>query len=99
MKGRDLRPLHSSNLRLEHYGTKVETGKEMERDRTGAATKVVGRVAVSHGPIEYHRRALQLWRRIQRLNPHPRPRGFVFKAPSRERYEEWRRAQLNPRLW
>ena len=62
-------------------------------------TKFVGKLAISTGPIEYHRRALKLWQRVQRLNPNPRPRGFVFKASTRERYEEWRRAQLNPRLW
>ena len=71
----------------------------MERYRIDGATKVVGKVAVGNGPIEYHRRALKLWHRVQRLNPNPRLRGFVFKAPTRERYEEWRRAQLNPRLW
>jgi len=71
----------------------------MERDRMDGAMKVVGKIAVSNGPIEHHQRALKLWRRVQRLNPNPRPRGFVFKAPTRERYEEWRRVQLNPRLW
>jgi hypothetical protein len=71
----------------------------MERDRMDGATRVVGKIALSNGPIEYHQRALKLWRSAQRLNPNPRPRGFVFKAPTRERYEEWRRVQLNPRLW
>jgi len=71
----------------------------MEPDWMDGVTKVVGKVAVAAGPIECHRRALKLWHRVQRLNPNPRPRGFVFKAPTRERYEEWRRAQLNPRLW
>jgi len=55
------------NLGVEHCETKVETGKDMERKRTGAATKTVGRAAPSNGPIEYHRRALKLWRRVQRL--------------------------------
>jgi hypothetical protein len=71
----------------------------MEPEQMDGVTKVVGKVAVAAGPIEYHRRALKLWRRVQRLNPNPRPRGFIFKASTRERYEEWRRAQLNPRLW
>jgi len=51
------------------------------------------------GAAEYHRRALRLWQQMERLNPNKRPRGFVFKAPTRALYEEWRRAQLNPRLW
>ncbi len=33
------------------------------------------------------------------LNPYPRPRGFVYKARTREEYEQWRKSQSNPRLW
>lgn len=68
---------------------------EMEiRDRL-----VVGKTRDALGPAEYHRRALKLWQQMDRLNPNRRPRGFVFKAPTRALYDAWRRAQLNPRLW
>ena len=61
--------------------------------------KIVGKDASMAGAAEYHRRALKLWQQMERLNPNKRPRGFVFKAPTRALYEKWRRAQLNPRLW
>ena len=60
---------------------------------------VVGKTRDALGPAECHRRALRLWQQMDRLNPNRRPRGFVFKAPTRALYEEWRKAQLNPRLW
>lgn len=50
-------------------------------------------------PIEFHRRALALQARLERLNPFHRPRGFVFKAKTREDYDAWKRQQTNPRLW
>ena len=62
-------------------------------------TKVVGGRASELGPAAYHRRALKLWLQMDRLNPNRRPRGFVFKAPTRAIYDQWRRAQVNPRLW
>jgi len=61
--------------------------------------KIVGKDTSMLGAAEYHRRALKLWQQMERLNPNKRPRGFVFKAPTRALYEQWRRAQLNPRLW
>lgn len=48
---------------------------------------------------EYHQRALTLQERVSRLNPYPKPRGFVFKAKSWMAYETWKRQQPNPRLW
>jgi hypothetical protein len=50
-------------------------------------------------PEEALRRAAVLQTQVERLNPFPRPRGFVFKARTWEEYERWRQAQANPRLW
>ena len=50
-------------------------------------------------PAAYHQRAMALARRVDRLNPYPKPRGFVFKARTWDEYERWRAAQTNPRLW
>ena len=50
-------------------------------------------------PAEALRRATVLQKQAELLNPYPRPRGFVFKARTREDYERWRKAQRNPRLW
>jgi hypothetical protein len=50
-------------------------------------------------PAEALRRAGVLQAQAELLNPYPRPRGFVFKARTREEYERWRKAQPNPRLW
>ena len=50
-------------------------------------------------PEEALRRATALQAQTELLNPYPRPRGFVFKARSREEYERWRKSQANPRLW
>ncbi|MCZ7641186.1 MAG: hypothetical protein M5U12_37135 [Verrucomicrobia bacterium] len=50
-------------------------------------------------PVEALRRAWALQQQADLLNPYPRPRGFVFKAKTREEYERWRRSQANPRLW
>ena len=64
--------------------------------------KVVGarkRAAEHMSPEECHRRHLRLQRRMELLNPFPRPRGFVYKAKTWEDYETWRKAQSNPRLW
>lgn len=44
-------------------------------------------------------RAAILQAQAELLNPYPRPRGFVFKAKTREDYERWRKTQKNPRLW
>jgi hypothetical protein len=45
------------------------------------------------------RRAALLQAQADRLNPFPKPRGFVFKARTWDEYARWRRAQANPRLW
>ena len=50
-------------------------------------------------PEEALRRAAILQAQAELLNPYPRPRGFVFKAKTREEYDLWRKAQSNPRLW
>jgi hypothetical protein len=50
-------------------------------------------------PEEALHRACVLQAQADLLNPYPRPRGFVFKAKTREEYERWRKAQMNPRLW
>jgi len=50
-------------------------------------------------PEARYRRGRRLIAQMDRLNPYPRPRGFVFKARSWEEYEQWRREQSNPRLW
>jgi hypothetical protein len=61
--------------------------------------KTVGKRQKDNSPEGCHRRALALMRELEGANPHPRPRGFVFKARNREEYETWRAAQKNPRLW
>jgi len=66
--------------------------------------KIVGRRRTSEdltpiSPEEAFRRATILQEQAERINPFPRPRGFVFKARSREEYERWRKSQANPRLW
>jgi hypothetical protein len=50
-------------------------------------------------PAECVARALVLQRQMEVMNPFPKPRGFVFKARTRQDFEQWRRAQDNPRLW
>ena len=62
--------------------------------------KVVGKRRRSPAtPAEYQARAFLLQKQLEKMNPFPRPRGFVFKARTREEFEQWRRAQNNPRLW
>ena len=62
--------------------------------------KVVGsRKNVVQTPVEFYRRGRRLNAQMNRLNPYPRPRGFVYKARSWEEYERWRQEQSNPRLW
>jgi len=72
---------------------------EMESSEIDGPIKVVGDGTPESGPAAYHRRAVKLWHQMERLNPNRRPRGFVFKAPTRALYEQWRQSQLNPRLW
>ncbi len=66
--------------------------------------KVVGRRRTADdtadlAPAEALRRAWVLQQQADKLNPYPLPRGFIFKAKTREEYERWRRRQDNPRLW
>jgi len=66
--------------------------------------KVVGTrrrtdLAAGLAPETALRRAALLQAQAERLNPYPRPRGFVFKARTWEDYARWRLAQSNPRLW
>ena len=63
------------------------------------STKTVGKRQPDETSAGCHRRALILMRELERVNPHPRPRGFVFKARTRADYEAWRAVQKNPRLW
>ena len=68
------------------------------------SVKIVGKRRIHKdlapmSPEEALRRATVLQAQANLLNPYPRPRGFVFKAKTREDYERWRKAQKNPRLW
>lgn len=51
------------------------------------------------GPSEYLQRAEMLIEEMDRLNPWPRPRGFVQRFRTHEDYESWKKKQPNPRLW
>ncbi|MEI9896844.1 MAG: hypothetical protein WDN28_24065 [Chthoniobacter sp.] len=62
--------------------------------------KIVGtRRRQPASPAECVARALVLQRQMEAMNPYPKPRGFVFKARTRQDFEQWRRVQDNPRLW
>ncbi len=63
--------------------------------------KTIGkRNRVGHSDaVDSHRRALVLMRQFEKLNPNPKPRGFVFKARTWDDYATWRASQKNPRLW
>jgi hypothetical protein len=66
--------------------------------------KIVGRRRTTEDlavvtPEEALARAVALQQQANLLNPYPKPRGFVFKARTRQDYERWRKAQANPRLW
>lgn len=61
--------------------------------------KVAGRRRPEDSPEAAYRRAVVLQRSADRMNPFPKPRGFVFKAKTWEDYAAWRKAQENPRLW
>jgi hypothetical protein len=50
-------------------------------------------------PVENYHRGARLILEMERLNPWPRPRGFIFKARSWDEYARWRASQKNPRLW
>jgi len=50
-------------------------------------------------PAAFLRRAEKLIAEMDRLNPWPRPRGFVQRFRTHEDYEAWKKQQPNPRLW
>ncbi|HEY5707749.1 MAG TPA: hypothetical protein VIS96_19475 [Terrimicrobiaceae bacterium] len=61
--------------------------------------KIVGKRRFPSSPEESLQRAERLMAEADLLAPHPRPRGFIFKAKTWADYEDWKRAQTNPRLW
>jgi hypothetical protein len=64
--------------------------------------KIVGQRTGDHAsndPVANYFRAEKLIQDMNRINPFPRPRGFVYKAKSWEAYAAWRQSQSNPRLW
>jgi hypothetical protein len=65
----------------------------------GLKFKTVGHRKSPVTPEACFQRASLLQRQAERLNPFPRPRGFVFKAKTYEDYARWRSSQPNPRLW
>ena len=64
-------------------------------------TKVVGhrRQERETNPKKLRERARTLQEHVDRVNPYPKPRGFVYKARTWKDYETWRKQQDNPRLW
>ena len=62
--------------------------------------KIVGEIGISLlTPLEAYQESRKLMRQVERLNPWPQPRGFIFKAKTRESYEKWKGTQKNPWLW
>ncbi len=73
---------------------------EYEQQFMNEKVKTIGKRNLA-GPVDAavsHRKALVLMRQLEKLNPHPKPRGFVFKAHSWSDYATWRAGQKNPRL-
>lgn len=68
-------------------------------DDMSQARVVRERPPESGGPADYLRRAETLIAEMDRLNPWPRPRGFVQCFRTHEDYEVWKKQQPNPRLW
>jgi hypothetical protein len=60
--------------------------------------KIVGTRRTPRTPAECHARSVLLEREINLLNPFPKPRGFIFKAPTWQAWKDWRESQENPRL-
>ena len=81
--------------------TLYRSSGKVRRMKDSKATKTVGRRALSAqaDPIAYYQRARNLQAFVNRRNPYPKPRGFVFKARTWDDYEAWRKRQENPRLW
>ena len=62
--------------------------------------KTIGRRNLSPAsPTEALRRAESLIAAVAELASVKRARGFVVKAKTRQAYEDWKRAQKNPRFW
>lgn len=96
MKGRP-------NRRITRLGWQHRKWIEVTQSSRITVVKIVGRRkttldAASLTPEEALRRADVLQAEADRLNPFPRPRGFVFKARTREEYDRWRANHPNPRL-
>lgn len=70
----------------------------MENEFSSESVKLVGKIR-ERSPQENLQIGESLYRECDRLNPFSRPRGFVFKARTREAYEAWKISQKNPRLW
>ena len=75
------------------------TGYRMDMTEVPQVRVVRERPPETGGPAEYLRRAETLMAETDRLNPWPRPRGFVQRFRTREDYEAWKKQQANPRLW
>lgn len=75
------------------------SGGDVHRAGMELNMKVVGTRRRANNPVSCHRRAVALMRQADKLCPFPRPRGFVVKARTWEAYEDWKKAQPNPRLW
>ena len=68
-------------------------------DGTSQARVVRERPPEPGVPADYLRRAETLIAEMDRLNPWPRPRGFIQRFRTHEDYEAWKKQQSNPRLW
>ena len=75
------------------------TGYRMDMMEVPQVRVVRERPPETGGPAEYLRRAETLMAEADRLNPWPRPRGFVQRFRTREDYEARKKQQANPRLW
>ena len=89
--------LSPTSLRGMAISQTAETGYTRSMKTVGTRRRTDEARGVS--PEEALRRAAVLQAQADLLNPFPRPRGFVFKARTWAEYEQWRRAQTNPRLW
>ena len=62
--------------------------------------KTVGKQSrIPATPEEAVLRAGKIIAEAFRVSPIKKPRGFVVKFKTRQDYENWRRDQMNPRLW
>ena len=62
--------------------------------------KIVGKQSrIPSTPAEAVLRAGKIIAEAFRVSTIKKPRGFVVKFKTRQDYENWRRDQMNPRLW